>query len=188
MKNLIVLTFASAISASAYAAPEIYVLDINHTKPRFEYNHLGFSTQLSRFDTATGKIMLDRSIKTGSVDVVIDTKSINTGSQQFDKDIQGEDFFDTTKYPTITYKSDKLVFDGDTLVSVAGMLTIKGVIKPVTLTVTSFLCKPHPMLKKEVCGANATVHIKRSDFNLGKYAPLVSDDVTLTIPVEAVKQ
>jgi len=70
---------------------------------------------------------------------------------------------------------------------VEGELTIKGIAKPVTLTVTSFFCMPHPMLKKDACGANATAKIKRSEFNAGKYAPYVSDEVTLTIPVEAYK-
>jgi len=67
-------------------------------------------------------------------------------------------------------------------------LTLKGISKPVTLTVTSFQCMPHPMLKKDACGANATTVVKRTDFNMGKYAPNVGDDVTLTIPVEAVKE
>jgi polyisoprenoid-binding protein YceI len=79
-------------------------------------------------------------------------------------------------------------FDGDKVASVDGELTIKGVTKPVTLTVVSFMCMPHPMLKKDTCGATATAKVKRSDFNMGKYAPLVGDEVTLTIPVEAIKQ
>jgi polyisoprenoid-binding protein YceI len=67
-------------------------------------------------------------------------------------------------------------------------LTIKGVTKSVKLVITSFMCMPHPMAKKDACGANATATIKRSDFNMGKYAPLVSDEVVLTIPVESLKQ
>ncbi len=102
--------------------------------------------------------------------------------------MKGEDFFDTKKFPTITFKSSKLNFDGDKLASVDGNLTIKGVTKPVKLDVTSFKCMPHPMLKKEACGANAVTKIVRSQFNAGKYAPNVSDDVTLSIAIEAVKQ
>lgn len=188
MKRLIALTIAAAFSSAAFAVPETFVLDANHTKPRFEYNHFGYSNQVSRFDTVTGKITIDRAAKTGSVDVTIDVKSVNTGSTVFNGHIQGEDFFDTEKYPTITYKSDKMKFDGDKLVSVEGNLTIKGITKPVVLTVTSFMCMPHPMAKKEACGANATAHVKRSDFNMGKHAPYVSDEVTLSIPVESLKQ
>lgn len=188
MNRMIALTLAASLSSIAYAAPETYMIEANHTKPRFEYSHMGYSTQVSRFDTVTGSITLDRVAKTGAVDVVIDTKSVNTGSSLFNGHIQAADFFDTEMYPTITFKSSKLKFSGDKLVQVDGNLTIKDITKPVTLSVTSFMCMPHPMLKKEACGANATTQIKRSDFNMGKYAPLVSDEVTLTIPVEAIKQ
>jgi polyisoprenoid-binding protein YceI len=164
------------------------VIDTNHTKPRFSYNHLGYSTQLSRFDKTTGKIVLDKEAKQGSMNVNIDTTSVNTGYALFNEHIQGEDFFDTAKFPTATFTSSKLNFKQDKVSSIDGTLTIKGISKPVTLTVTSFLCMPHPMLKKEACGANATVVVKRSDFNMGKHVPYVSDEVTIDIPVEAVKE
>lgn len=182
------LAILLTLSSAAFAAPETYVLDTNHTKPRFEYNHFGFSNQESRFDTVSGTITLDRAAKTGSVDVTIDAKSVDTGYSVFNGHIQGEDFFDTAKYPTITYKSERMKFEGDKVVAVDGELTIKGITKPVTLTVTSMLCMPHPMMKKDACGANATTKVKRSDFNMGKYVPYVGDEVTLTIPVESMKQ
>lgn len=188
MKKILAFIAAAGISLSAMAAPETYVIDASHTFARFEYSHFGYSTQQSRFNTTSGKITLDRVAKTGSVDVVIDTKSVDTGFATFNTHIQGEDFFDTAKYPTITYKSTKFNFDGDKLASVDGNLTIKGVTKPVTLTVTSFQCMAHPMLKKDACGANATAKIKRTEFNAGKYAPYVGDDVTLTFAVESVKE
>ncbi|HUX64016.1 YceI family protein [Sulfuricella sp.] len=188
MKKLAMLAVAASLSSAAFAATETYVIDGTHTFPRFEYNHLGYSTQVSRFDKTSGKITLDRAAKTGSVDVVIDAKSVDTGYALFNEHIQGEDYFYTAKYPTITFKSSSMKFDGDKLVAVDGDLTVKGVTKPVTLTVTSFHCMPHPMLKKDACGANATTKIKRSEFNAEKSAPYVSDEVTLTIPVEAVKE
>jgi polyisoprenoid-binding protein YceI len=132
--------------------------------------------------------VLDRAAKSGSVDVTIDTTSVDTGLALFDGHIQGEDFLDTKKFPTITFKSSKLNFKGDTLASVDGNLTIKGITKPATLEITSFKCMQHPMTKKDACGANAVTKIKRTEFNAGKYAPNVSDDVTLTIAVEAMKQ
>lgn len=188
MKKLVAIAVAASLSTAAFAASETYIIEGSHTMPRFEYSHFGYSTQVSRFDKTSGTITLDRAAKTGSVDVVIDAKSVNTGYPLFNEHIQGEDFFDTAKYPTITFKSKTLKFDGDKLASVDGDLTIKGVTKPVTLTVTSFHCMPHPMRKKDACGANATTKIKRSEFNAGKHAPYVSDEVTLTIPVEAVKE
>jgi len=188
MKKIIALIAAAGFSLSAFAAPETFNIDPTHTMPRFEYSHFGYSTQLSRFDKTSGKIVLDRAAKSGSVDVTIDTTSVNTGFPVFNGHIQGEDFLDTKKFPTITFKSNKLNFNGDKLASVDGNLTIKGITKPVKLDVTSFQCMEHPMLKKEACGANATVKIKRTEFNAGKYAPYVGDEVTLTIPVEAIKE
>ena len=183
-----VLALATAVSAPAFAAPETYVIDGSHTFPRFSYSHFGLSKQLSRFDKTSGTIVLDKEAKTGSVDIVIDTTSVDTGFPVFNGHIQGADFLDTTAFPTATFKSTKVVFKGDAPTEVQGDLTIKGVTKPVTLTVTSFVAMPHPMLQKDAIGANATTVIKRTDFNAGKYAPNVGDDVTIDIAVEAIKQ
>jgi len=192
MKSFTQLTLAAALiavfSASAFAAPETFVIDGTHTKPRFSYSHFGYSTQLSRFDKATGTIVLDKEAKTGSVDVTIDMTSVDTGYDLFNGHIQGADFFDTEKYPTATFKSTKVNFVGDKPSTVEGNLTIKGVTKPVTLTLSSFQQMQHPMLKKDAIGANASTIVKRSDFNAGKYAPYVGDDVTIDIAVEAVNQ
>jgi polyisoprenoid-binding protein YceI len=188
MKKIVALLIAAGFSMAATAAPETFNSDPSHTFSRFAYSHFGYSTQESRFDKTTAKIVIDRVAHTGSADVTIDTKSVNTGFPVFNGHIQGEDFLDTAKYPTATYKSTKFVFDGDKLVGVEGNLTLKGVTKPVNLTVTSFQCMDHPMLKKLACGANATATIKRTEFNAGKYAPYVGDDVTLTFAVEAIKE
>ncbi len=178
----------AAAAAPALAAPDTYVLDTTHTFPRFSYSHFGYSTQLSRFDKTSGKIVFDKVAKTGAVDIVIDMKSVNTGFPTFNEHIQGEDFLDTAKFPTATFKSTKVVFDGDKPATVEGNLTIKGVTKPVTLKLSSFQAMPHPMMKKDALGANASVTIKRSEFNAGKYAPYVGDDVTIDIAVEAIKE
>lgn len=184
---LAALVLASAAGA-AQAAPETYVVDGSHTYPRFSYSHFGYSTQLSRFDKTSGKVVFDKAARTGSVDIVIDTTSVDTGFPTFNNHIQGEDFLDTAKYPTATFKSTKVLFDGDKPASVEGNLTLKGVTKAVTLTVTSFQAMPHPMLKKDAIGANATVTVKRSEFNAGKYAPYVGDDVKIDIAIEAIKE
>jgi len=182
------LVLSDAAAAPALAAPETYTLDGSHSFPRFSYNHFGYSQQLSRFDKTTGTVVLDKAAKTGSVDVVIDTTSVNTGFPLFNQHIQGEDFLATAQFPTATFKSSQVVFEGDKPVSVKGELTIKGVTKPVTLTVTSFQAMPHPMLKKDAIGANAFTVIKRSEFNAGKYAPYVGDEVRIDIALEAIKQ
>lgn len=188
IKLISATTLALAVAAPAFAAPETYALDPSHTFPRFSYNHMGFSTQLSRFDKTSGKVVFDKAAKTGSVDIVIDMKSVNTGFPLFNEHIQGADFLDTANHPTASFKSTKVNFKGDKPSTIDGQLTIKGVTRPVTLTVTSFQAMPHPMLKKDAIGANATTTIKRSEFNAGKYAPGVSDEVRIDIALEAIKE
>ncbi|TXI79008.1 MAG: polyisoprenoid-binding protein [Dechloromonas sp.] len=191
MTNLSKLATALLLAASiapAMAAPETFVVEGTHTFPRFSYSHFGYSTQLSRFNKTSGKVVYDKAAKTGSVDIVIDTKSVDTGYATFDEHIQGEDFLDTAKYPTATFKSTKVNFDGDKPASIEGQLTLKGVTKPVTLTVSSFHAMPHPMLKKDAIGANAWTVVKRSEFNAGKYAPYVGDEVRIDIAIEAIKE
>jgi polyisoprenoid-binding protein YceI len=182
------LILSTVAAAPALAAPETFAVDSTHTFPRFSYNHLGYSIQMSRFDKATGTVTLDKAAKAAAVDIVIDTKSVNTGSATFNEHIQGEDYLDTAKYPTATFKSTKVNFEGDKPASIEGNLTLKGITKPVTLTVTSFHAMPHPMMKKDAIGANATTKVKRTDFNMGKNAPYVGDEVTIDIAIEAVKQ
>ncbi len=187
-KQLATLALAIAAATPAFAAPETYVVEPTHTFPRFSYNHLGYSVQLSRFDKTSGKVVFDKAAKSGAVDIVIDTKSVSTGSTVFNEHIQGEDFLDTAKYPSAIFKSTRVIFEGDKPAKVEGNLTLKGVTKPVTLTVTSFHTMPHPMLKKDALGANATTKVKRSDFNMGKNAPYVGDEVTIEIAIEAIKE
>jgi len=187
-KLKITAAFVASLSSSAFASPETFIIDGTHTFPRFSYNHFGYTKQLSRFNKTTGTIVIDKEAKTGSVDVTIDMKSVDTGFGVFDGIIQGADFFDTEKYPTATFKSTKVRFDGDKPVTVDGDLTIKGVSKPVTLTIGSFQLAAHPMLKKDAIGVNASTTIKRTDFQAGKYAPYVGDDVAIDIAVEAIKE
>jgi polyisoprenoid-binding protein YceI len=185
-KSLAALALASLFAAPAFA--DTYAIDPTHTFARFSYSHFGYSTQLSRFNKTAGTVEYDATAHKGAVEVSVDTTSVDTGFPLFDGHIQGEDFLDTGKFPTATFKSTAVTFNGEKPTSIEGTLTIKGVTKPVTLTVTSFQNMLHPMLKRDALGANATAIIKRSDFNAGKYAPYVGDEVTLSISLEAIKQ
>lgn len=178
---------AGLISLPAWAA-DSYSIDPRHTFPTYEISHFGWSTQRGRFDKTSGKIVLDRAAKSGTVEVTIDTASIDTGVEKLNEHLSSEDFFNVAKHPTITFKAAKIVFSGDSPSSVPGELTILGVTKPATLTVTHFSCGMHPMLKKEVCGADATTTIKRSEFGMTKYLPAISDDVKLLLNVESIKE
>ncbi len=188
MKHPVLALVLALLAGGAGAAPETYVIDTAHTAPRFEYSHFGFSNQLHSFDKTSGKIVYDRAARTASVEVSIDARSVNTGFALFNEHIQGADFFDTAAYPEITFKSTRVRFEGDKPVAVEGDLTLKGVTRPVTLSVATFQARLNPMRKKDEIGANAFAKIKRSDFNMGKFAPNVSDDVTLSIAVEAIKE
>src|SRR5690606_24839953 len=136
----------------------------------------------------TGAVLLDKEARQKSVVETIYMTSIYTGSDLFYGPTQCAELLDTAQYPTATIEYTKEVIVAYNLFSIKGDLTIKDVTKPLTLTVTSFFNGPHPMLKKEAIGANATTVIKRSEFNAGKYAPAVSDEVTLDIALEAVAQ
>ena len=187
LKNsLPVLLIGAALAAPAYAA-DSYTVDSRHTYPQYEINHLGFSTQRGRFNETSGKITLDRAAKTGTVAIVIKAASIDTGLEKWDEHMKSEDFFNAGKFPEITFKADKIVFDGDKPASVPGQFTLLGVTKPVTLTITSFGCGPHPINKKEVCGADANTTIKRSEFGMTKYLPGIGDEVKLVINIESFK-
>jgi polyisoprenoid-binding protein YceI len=186
LRSLSALALA-AVASSSFAAPETYNVDPSHSFPRFSYSHFGLSTQLSKFNKVTGTVVLDKEAKTGAVDVTIDMKSVETGSTVFNGHIQGADFLDTAAHPTATFKSTKVNFAGDKPDSIEGNLTIKGVTKPVTLKVTHFVAMQHPMMKRDAIGANASAVIKRSEFNAGKYAPNVGDEVTITVSLEAIK-
>ena len=181
------LIVSVAAASPVLAAPETYTIDSTHTFPSFSYSHFGMSTQVSKFDKTSGTVTLDKAAKTGAVDITIDMTSVNTGYATFNEHIQGEDFRDTAKHPTATFKSTQVTFDGDKPVTIDGELTIKGVTRPVTLTVNHFATMPHPMLKKDAIGANASAVIKRSEFNAGKYAPNVGDEVTITVSLEAIR-
>ncbi|WP_338759514.1 YceI family protein [Massilia sp. METH4] len=191
MTRLTHLFYAIGLATTAFpalAAPKIYTADATHTFPRFSYSHLGFSSQQSTFNKTSAEVVFDQAAKKASVDVSIDMKSVNTGSALFNEHIQAPDFFDTAKFPTATFKSTSVAFEGDRPVRVDGNLTIKGITRPVALTVTSFQAKPHPMMKKDAIGANAYTVIKRSEFGAGAYAPAVGDDVRIDISFEALAQ
>ena len=176
------------IAGPAAATEDSYTIDPVHSQPNFEVRHMGYSIQRGSFGKATGKITLDRAAKKGSIDVTIDATSIKTIDPRLDKHVQSEDFFNVAKYPTITFKSNKLIFEGDRVVGVDGELTILGVTKPVTLTVDNEVCGEHPINHKAMCGAQATANVKRSEWGMKYGLPrAVGDDVRLIIPIEAYK-
>jgi polyisoprenoid-binding protein YceI len=185
--NRIVLAFTAAVvSASAWAAPVTYTLDPSHTYPSFEADHMGgLSVWRGKFTATSGKVVYDKDAKAGSIDVTVDISSIDFGNVKLDEHAKSAEIFDAAKYPTATYTGKFTKWNGASPTEAQGTLTLHGVTKPVTLVIDSFLCKPSPMTKKEVCGADATATFNRSDFgvNFGdKYG--FKQEVKLQIQVE----
>jgi polyisoprenoid-binding protein YceI len=182
------LAAAALIALPTLAAADSFVIDSRHTFPSFEVSHIGFSTQRGRFDRTSGKIQLDSVNKTGTVHVAIDAASIDTGLSELEDRLKKDDFFNVGKFPTIAYDADKIVFQGDQPTRAEGSLTLLGVTKPLTLSIEHFHCGIHPIALKNVCGADATGTIKRGDFGLSAFLPVVGDEVKILIQVEAFKE
>jgi polyisoprenoid-binding protein YceI len=187
LKHLALLAAVFA-SSTAFAA-EIYKVDPGHTYPSFEADHFGgLSNWRGKFDKSDGTIVLDRAAKTGTVDITIDANSLDFGHAKMNEHAKSPDMFDVAKYPTANYKG-KIVFKGDAPSTVDGELTLHGVTKPVTLHINSFKCIQHPMLKREVCGADASATFNRADFGVDYGVKMgFKPEVKLDIQVEAIKQ
>lgn len=188
LKNLSIALLAATLATGAFAA-DTYQIDPNHTYPSFEADHFGgLSTWRGKFNKTEGNIVVDRAAKSGNVDINIDASTIDFGHDKMNGHAKSAEMFDVAKFPNAHYKG-KLVFKGDAPTSVDGELTLHGVTKPVTLTINKFKCIVNPMIKKEVCGADASATFKRSDFgvNYGE-AYGFNMDIKLAIQVEAIKQ
>ena len=171
----------------ALAEVETYNIDPRHTFPGYEIGHFGFSLQRGRFEKTRGRITIDGAAKTGSVEVTVETASISSGDAKLDNHLRGEDFFDVAKHPQMTFRSTQFVFDGERVRQVQGELTLLGVTRPVTLEVTHFKCGLNPMIMRKICGADMTAQIRRSDFGMKYAIPMLADEVTLRINVEAMR-
>lgn len=176
-------------TGAAVAQPTLYNIDPNHTYPSFEADHMGgMSVWRGKFRSTSGSVQLDRTAHAGSVDITVDAASIDFGHDKMNAHAKSDQMFDVAKFPTATYKGKFSKFNGDAPIEVQGDLTLHGVTKPVTLTINSFMCKINPMLKKEVCGADASATFNRADFgiNFGQQMGF-KQDVKLAIQVEAIK-
>jgi polyisoprenoid-binding protein YceI len=176
-----------AASGAVSAAPITYKIDSRHSFPSFEADHFGgMSVWRGKFNETSGTIVLDREAKTGTVDVTIVTRSVSTGLADLDKHLKGSDFFDVEKFSAATYKGKFSKFKGDVPTEVQGDLTIRGISKPVTLTLTTFKCMVNPFDKKTFCGADAHATFDREQYGMD-YGKSVGFEmgVKLAIQVEA---
>ncbi|MDY7576786.1 YceI family protein [Herbaspirillum sp. RTI4] len=179
---------ALGLFANAVQAADTYTVDPNHTYPSFAADHMGgLSIWRGKFTKTSGQITLDRAAKTGSADIVIDMSSADFGNRILSEESKTAKIFDAAQFPTANFKGTSIKFDGDKPVSVEGNFTLHGVTKPLTLTINQFKCIQHPMLKREVCGADASAEFSRADYGINIGLPLFLPQVTLSIQVEAIK-
>ena len=177
------------VAGSALADPVTYQIDPAHTHPSFEADHFGgLSVWRGRFDKSSGTIVLDREKGTGTVDITVDTSSIDFGMPKLDEHARSPEMFDAAKYPTATYKGTLGGFKNGAPTQVVGEFTLHGVTHPLTLTIEQFKCAAIPMDKKEHCGADAKGTLNRADYGISfgdKYG--FKMEVKLAIQVEAVR-
>jgi len=187
-KTLLAAALATVAASAAFAAPEKYVLDASHSQILFSYNHLGFSTTWGMFSGFEGDVMFDQeNPAASSVAVSMPTKSMFTGWEERFGHFMSKDFFGATDADMVRFTSTGIDVTGDTTAQITGDLTINGTTKSVVLDAVLNQVGDHPMAGKPWAGFDASATVLRSDFNLGKFAPFVSDEVDIKISIEAMK-
>ncbi len=188
MKTLLATAlFGAAIVSNAFAAPVKYEMDPSHTFPSFEADHMGISFWRGKLNKSQGTVMLDKANGAGTVDLTVDLSSIDFGEDTLNQWAVGKNFFEVDKYPQATFKGKLAGVKNGAPTRVDGELNLHGVTRPVTLKINLFKCVPHPLNKRDYCGADAVATIDREAFGLtaGKDYGF-SMDVVLHIQVEAL--
>ena len=179
---------AALTAAPAFAEAEKYVLDPSHSQIVFTYNHLGYSTTTGMFSGFDGEIQFDQADPAASsVTVAFPVKTMLTGWQARFDHFMSPDFLDAAEDEMVSFTSTGIEVTGEKTAKITGDLTLNGVTKPVVLDAVLNQAGEHPMEKKPWAGFNATTTLLRSEYNLGMFAPFVSDEVQVTISVEATK-
>lgn len=188
MKKTLLAAALIAAPFAATAEPEAYVLDASHSQILFSYNHLGYSTTWGMFSGFEGEIAFDQeNPANSSVAVTFPVRSMFTGWEARFEHVMSADFFGAGEDEMVTFTSTSIEVTGDDTAMITGDLTLNEVTKPVTLEATMNQASEHPMAKTPWAGFDATATILRSDFNVGNFAPFVSDEVAIQISVEASK-
>ncbi len=184
---LLAAAFATAATA-ALAAPEKYVLDASHSQVLFSYNHLGYSTTYGMFSGFEGEIMFDKEDPAASsVSVSMPVNSMFTGWEQRDGHLMSDDFFGAKDGDLVTFTSTSIEVTGEGTAKITGDLSLNNVTKSVVLDAKLNQMGDHPMANKPWAGFDATTTLLRSDFNVAKFAPFVSDEVEIKISIETMK-
>ena len=189
MTRFAALALVAALTAApAFAEAEKYVLDPSHSQIVFTYNHLGYSTSTGMFSGFDGEIQFDQADPAASsVTVAFPVKTMLTGWQARFDHLMSPDFFDATDDEMVSFTSTGIEVTDEKTAKITGDLTLNGVTKPVVLDAVMNQVGEHPMAKAPWAGFSATTTLIRSDYNLGQFAPYVSDEVQVQISIEAQK-
>jgi polyisoprenoid-binding protein YceI len=180
----LLLVLAPAAPLAAHA--EVYHIDKDHTRVIYFVKHLGFSNFMGHFNDISGNIEFKQSNPEASkIDVTINAKSVSMDTKTLDEHLQGADYFNTDKFPTITFKSTSIRKTGNDTGTMIGNVTLLGVTKPVTLDIKFNQAGFNTFAKAAEIGFSATGKLSRSDFGMKMLVPMVSDEVDLRIEVEA---
>jgi polyisoprenoid-binding protein YceI len=187
-KLLMVFGFLSLVLANFAVAAETYVIDPVHSSVDFKVRHLGISWVQGSFQKFAGKGMFDLDKpETSALEVTVEAGSITTGNEKRDGHLKSEDFFNAAKFPTLTFKSTKVVKKGEGSFEVTGDMTLLGVTKPLTFVVNTF--GPVEGMQKELRrGGDTEFTIKRSDFGMAKMVGPIGDEVKVSLAFSAIKQ
>jgi len=190
----VALLISGLVSVAAQTpGTNTWTIDSGHSTAGFSVKHLMVSTVRGTLGPIKGTIAYDgRSLESIKIDASIDMSAINTGNESRDRDLKGTEFFDVAKFPAATFKSTRVEPAGAGKFKLIGDLTMRGVTKEVTLTVEG----PSPVVKAQngqKIGASATTTLNRRDFgleynNMVEAVPVVSDEVQVTIDIEANKK
>jgi len=185
----IFLTALLSITLATPALADKYEFDKSHTKILFFINHLGFSDTIGEFTSYDGNFIFDQNKpENSSVDVTLKPSGIRTSSSALDRELQGDKFFNSDKFPDIRFVSKSVKVTGNNTGEILGEVTLLGVTKPVTLQVTFNKADYHPFTQSYVAGFHAEATFKRSDFGMNAYLPAVGDEVKIFVNTEGVNQ
>lgn len=182
-----VVTPALVLAQSATTTPAAvragtYGVEPYHTRVLFAVSHLGFSTWYGEFTGASGSLTLDPAkLGESHVDIAVPAASISTSNAKLDDELKGDKWFDVAKYDTIRFRSTRITRTGANSADIAGDLTLHGVTKPVVLKARFNAAGVNPLDKAYTVGFEVSGDIKRSDFGVTTYVPMVGDDVHLII-------
>ncbi|MFN4088330.1 MAG: YceI family protein [Alphaproteobacteria bacterium] len=189
------LTIAAAVLSLGLASPAAatdFTVDADHTMMFFKVDHLGYSNMIGRFNKVEGRFTFDeKAPEAASVELTIDTASIDTNHKRRDDHLRSPDFFNVQEFPEMTFRSTKVEVTGENTGKVTGDLTLLGVTRPVTLDVTFNKVAPHPLPqynKVLTAGFSARGTLNRSDFGMTYVLPAVGDAVTLMIEIEGAER